>query len=313
MLKILFTGGGGAGNEAIIRLLDMRYETHFADANLAAISPDIPAARRHLIPMATEPNFAQAIQDLCARLKIDLIVPGVDEELYEMSCIEELCAMLPQSTYVRTMLDKLKSARAFEAVGLDFPRTETIADAMTMHWDLFPCIAKPRSGRGSRNVHLLGSMNQVASYLDLTSLEARDAVLQEQLIGQEYTVLIAANQDARIHAIVPVRVEAKRGITLCAETENNPIVISACRAIHNALPARGCYNIQLMLTRDSHVVPFEINPRISTTFCLGIAAGIDPVAVYFSNDEPHNLLSFRDGLKLRRYWTNHFEMMEERE
>ena len=31
MTKVLFTGGGGAGNEAIYRLLDQGYESHFAE------------------------------------------------------------------------------------------------------------------------------------------------------------------------------------------------------------------------------------------------------------------------------------------
>ena len=42
MKKILFTGGGGTGNEAIYRLLSSKYEVNFADADLKAISNSIP-------------------------------------------------------------------------------------------------------------------------------------------------------------------------------------------------------------------------------------------------------------------------------
>ncbi len=311
MIKLLFTGGGGAGNEAIFRLLEGRYEAHFADADVAAISPEIPFDRCHAIPMAAKSDFASELNTLCARLGIDLIVPGVDEELSEVAYMGALRAMVPQPAYVNTMLDKLKTVQALEVAGLDFPCTTTISNASEKNGDLTPCIAKPRCGRGSRHVRLLETADQIAAYLTLTNYAATEVVLQECLKGREYTVLMAADREARLHAVVPVRVEVKRGITLRAETESNAAVIEACQAIHKSLPARGCYNIQLILTREHSVVPFEINPRISTTFCLGLAAGIDPIAVYLSNGAPDKLLPFRSGLMLRRFWANHFKAVED--
>jgi len=129
--------------------------------------------------------------------------------------------------------------------------------------------------------------------------------VQELLMGQEYTVLMAADREARLHAVVPVKVMVKRGITLRAETESQPEVINACAAIHRALPTTGCYNIQLYLAPDRRVLPFEINPRISTTFCLGIAAGVDPVEIFLGNAAPKGLRDFRAGLSLKRSWHNH--------
>ena len=131
--------------------------------------------------------------------------------------------------------------------------------------------------------------------------------MQQLLKGQEYTVMMAADINQSLHAVVPVRVGIKRGITLRAETDNNPIVIEGCVAIHETLPTVGCYNIQILLTNDDKVMPFEINPRISTTFCLGLAAGIDPVAIFTASSKPPaRLIGFRNGMKLGRYWYNHF-------
>jgi carbamoyl-phosphate synthase large subunit len=42
--RILFTGGGGAGSEALWRLLHGKHELYFADARPEAIAPVIPAS-----------------------------------------------------------------------------------------------------------------------------------------------------------------------------------------------------------------------------------------------------------------------------
>ena len=54
-----------------------------------------------------------------------------------------------------------------------------------------------------------------------------DIVLQEIIEGQEYTIMMVADNRSRLMAIVPVKVNIKRGITLRAITDDNPIVISA--------------------------------------------------------------------------------------
>ncbi|MGB1548652.1 MAG: ATP-grasp domain-containing protein [Alphaproteobacteria bacterium] len=303
MKKLLFTGGGGAGNEAIFRLLGERYDIHFADADPDAIDPSIPADRRHGIPLAKASGFGDAVATLCQRLGIDLLIPGVDEELPHLAARTDVSVLLPDAAYVSTMLDKLESVRALAAKGLDSPRTARADES----WSSFPCIAKPRDGRGSRHVEVLRAPSQVAAYLELTGYVAENVVLQELLTGQEYTVLMAADLKARLHATVIVRVEVKRGITLRAEVVHGDAIAEACRHVHEALPARGCYNIQLMQDETGRVIPFEINPRISTTFCLGLAAGVDPIAVYLQNTLPGPLQTGRAGTRLGRFWTNHIQ------
>ena len=303
-MKILFTGGGGAGSEAIYRLLKDKYIVYFSDANIDNIHPSIPNDRKHLIPLAEDSRFVEKVVHLCVKLSIDLIVPTVDEELYMLSELKTFNVMSPDPLYINTMLDKLHSSIALLEAGLDAPETILFEDFKVDNWLYFPCIAKPRSGRGSRNVHILDSMHQVKAYLSLTKLNGREAVLQKKIIGQEYTVLMAADSNKRLHAIVPVKVKCKRGITIDAVTEYNDYIKRSCMSIHRAFPTHGCYNIQLILTEDGKVFTFEINPRISTTFCMGIMAGIDPIEIYINKKQPDSLLPFKTGIKLKRYWKN---------
>lgn len=305
-MRILFTGGGGSAYEAVYRLWRGRYDMHFVDAHPDAFSPELPRERCHVGPLGNDATFASATAMLCKKLEIDLLVPAVDEELPHAMVVAKLApglaVMLPDTEYVATMLDKLKTAEALRAKQLDAPRTVTFERVSEIG---FPCLAKPRYGRGSRGVQVLRDAGAAGAYRILSGLTDDQIVVQELLRGQEYTVMMAADREARLHAVVPVKVMVKRGITLRAETEAHPTVINACAAIHRALPTAGCYNIQLYLTPDQRVLPFEINPRISTTFCLGVAAGVDPVEIYLGAKPPRGLLEFRTGLKLQRSWHTH--------
>ncbi len=310
MPRVLFTGGGGAGNEALFRLLQTKHFIHFADADIDAIDPRIPADRRHALPWASDSEFVSKTAELCDRLSIDLLVPGVDEELCllanNLECLGATRLLLPSADYVATMLDKLAMAQILAAKKLPVPRTHRL----TGNWDGidFPCIAKPRHGRGSRGVSVVQDTAEAASLRDRLGRSADDYVIQEKAVGQEYTVQMVADSHSTLHAIVPIKVAIKRGVTLRAETCPEPRVIAACQAIHTALPTPGCYNVQLILTADGIVLPFEINPRVSTTLCLVVAAGVDPIENFSSAAKRKDgiLQNFTSGLRLQRNWTNHF-------
>jgi len=299
-MRVLFTGGGGAGSEAIWRLLKDRYDVHFADADPLAFAAPIPVDRRHQIPFAAAKEFPAALASLCKRLGIDVLAPGVDEELPRIPATVKSLVLMPQRDYVQIMLDKLAMARALAENGVDAPRTVTLDRAAEIG---FPCIVKPRHGRGSRNVQVVAGAEQLRAYLTLNGGSAEDYVAQELLGGQEYTVLVAADRAGELRAVVPIRVDVKRGITIRAETEKEPSVIGYCKALHAAIPTTGPYNVQLMLD-GGRARAFEINPRISTTFCLVLAAGVDPITLYADAAPSGALAPFRTGVKLRRYWTN---------
>jgi carbamoyl-phosphate synthase large subunit len=301
MKRILFTGGGGAGNEALFRLFGDRYEMHFADADAQAIDPSIPEDRRHEIPFANVPDFGKKLCELFQTLGIDLLVPGVDEELPIVADLVErgrLKALLPPKPFVETHMDK---AESMKQLGELAPRTVPAEKAADLG---FPCIVKPRKGRGSRGVSIIKSPEQLAAYLTLSDQEAGGCIAQEQGVGEEFTVMMAADSAGTLRAIVPVAVGIKRGITLRAETRRDEIVEAACRKVHEADPVPGCYNIQLIRQDDGRILVFEINPRVSTTMCLGVAAGVDPVSIFLDVEKTDGLLPFEENVQLRRFWIN---------
>jgi carbamoyl-phosphate synthase large subunit len=307
---VLFTGGGGAGSEALHRLLRDRYDVHFADADPQARPHPVPSEAWHQIPFAAAPDFMDRLRDLCRRLDVDLLAPGVDEELLVISRDRASVArhvLLPPTEFIETHLDKLASARLLHSLGLPAPVTGTLQDRRGVS---FPCIVKPRRGRGSRHVAVVDSEEELRAHVLLSRRNADDFIVQERLHGQEYTVTMVADRTATLRAVVPVKVGWKRGITLRAATDRDDTVIAACAAIHRAQPAAGCFNIQLIKSNAGEVKPFEINPRISTTTCLALAAGIDFVDLYLNGaarPAAAGLVAFQDRYRLTRSWHNELQ------
>jgi carbamoyl-phosphate synthase large subunit len=286
--RVLFTGGGGSGTTALWRLLGGKYELYFADADIRNIPPVIPSHRRVSVPLASEPTFVGSLLRSCDDREIDVLVPGVDEELADLAELPGRYVMAPSKAFVRTALDKQRTTEALFASSLDVP----------INVASFPVILKPGKGRGSRGLHLVSSEAQIDAWRILYNQEP---VMQELLHGTEYTCMVASRYDGKLGTVVPVRVESKRGVTIRGVTERNDAVRYYCERLHHAMKGSACYNVQLMLCKDGRVAAFEINPRVSTTLCLSIAAGVDPIAIFLGEDTNTR---WREGLRLTRYWEN---------
>ena len=82
-------------------------------------------------------------------------------------------------------------------------------------------------------------------------------------------------RDGIVRAVVPKEIIDKRGITRLAVTRKNDAIDRLCRNIQERLRADGPFNVQLRLDANGTPLPFEINPRFSTTVTLTQAAGVD--------------------------------------
>lgn len=277
-MRLLFTGGGGAASECLPRLLP-QHEVFFVDAD--------PLVGVHVLPAGNNPAFGLQAAKLCRELEIDLLIPGVDEELRPLAMQRQWGAfpcklLLPSYEFVGIHLDKLESMKRMKAMGIPVPQTWRYG------------MVKPREGRGSTGVQVVGHRDGM--------------IVQELLDGQEFTVTMVADQKQRLRAIVPVRVDQKKGVTIQGQAVHDDEVMAACWQIHLAMPTSGVYNVQCMKT-ERGVFPFEINPRVSTTTCLAIASGVDVIRLALDESESVSaMLAPFVEMKLRRRWQNEFEV-----
>lgn len=302
--RILFTGGGGAGTESLWCTLSNRYEIFFADACKDSIDDVIPASNKIEIPLASAANYLIELENIILEKKIDILVPGVDEELMIIAKSRsqlQAKVLLPSVEFIECMLDKLLCIKAMKAKGLAVPQTLLAENANDIG---FPQIIKPRSGRGSRGVAIVRTIEEVTAYKVFYRVEKGSIISQELAEGIEYTVLIAADMEANLRAIVPVKIIQKKGITIRAATEFESNIIEYCKTFQAKFKATGLYNLQCILTSTGKVVPFEINPRVSTTFCLSVAAGFDPFKILFDTSRQNNVFYPEKNHTLKRNWHN---------
>jgi len=310
MLRLLFTGGGGSGTEAIVNLLGDKYDLHFADSQQRndVIHPVVDRQHQHNIPWAVDACYAREIASLVTALAVDVFIPCVDEELIHIRELQTLLPQLdilaPESDYIDKMMDKKEMAIAMSSMDLPAPGAFSLEAPEKLD---YPIIAKPRKGRGSRGVRKLEGPEDVYAYIQLSNSPVDELVAQRYLEGDEYTVMMSANSAGYLQGVVPVLVEEKRGITLRAKVVNDAVVVNSCRDIHARFRTKGCYNIQMLKIDEKTVIPFEINPRVSTTFCLGVAAGIDPIENYYSKSNSDESGVFKENISLKRYWINYIQ------
>jgi carbamoyl-phosphate synthase large subunit len=302
--RILFTGAGGAGTESLWTTLSDRYELIFADACKDSIDDIIPTSNKVEIPLANAPEYLIELRKVILERKIDILVPGVDEELAIISQNSnhlKVKILLPSLEFIECMLDKLLCIKIMEEKGLAAPRTLLAEDASDIG---FPQIIKPRSGRGSRGVAIVNSIEEVLAYKVFYRAKEGSIISQELAKGVEYTVLIAADMQANLKAIVPVKIIQKKGITIRATTEFQSHIVEYCKSFQSKFNVTGLYNLQCILTSTGKVIPFEINPRVSTTFCLSIAAGFDPFNTLFETNNENKVFYPEKKHTLKRNWHN---------
>ena len=303
--NILFTAGGSPVHEVIFQQLNKKYNLYFADFNIEKISLAIPNENKIKLPLASSKNFKIKLLEICRKFKINILVPGVDEELIEILLNKKLFLptkiFLPKMQFVQNMLDKLKMNELFVKKNIYVPKSLRADKEMK---DIrFPVIVKTRYGRGSRNVFTVINEKKLGFFLKSIDGDLKDWMIQEKEEGQEYTVQIFSNSTSSLQCILPIKVNEKRGSTIDAQTVNDNLIYNYCLNIHKEFEPNSCYNVQLIKRNDGIISCFEVNPRISTTFCMGIYAGFDPFENYFKREiNTYDQQTLVPSLRLIRHW-----------
>jgi carbamoyl-phosphate synthase large subunit len=304
-IKIVLTGGGGAGTiEAVKALKAAGYEVITADATPGSAGLSF-ADRSYVVPFGADEQFVPALRELVRREQPDYLVPLVDEEIPKVHAFVRTEApaikvIAPAPGFCDLVLDKWTMAQALTARGLSVAPTWLASDAGAA---TYPAIVKPRQGRGSRGLAFLETAADLAAYLKAASKPAELFIVQPRLIGPEFTTSVVVGLDDTLLAIVPKEAVDKRGITQVGVTRVVPEIDELCRALTRELQPGGPFNVQLILGADRVPRVIEINPRYSTTMALTIAAGVNEIDAVLRHDRglDPGRLTFEPDLMMLRY------------
>lgn len=274
--RVLVTGVGGPAGVAVLRSLLRRDDLEVFAADMDGWASGlylVDADHRRIVPPGRREDFVDAIIAMVASDGIGLVVSTVDVELVPLSARrEELGAPLaaPSQAALTTCLDKWQLAQAC-APHARVPHTALLDEAgIALDW-VFPVIVKPRSGAGSRGVHLVE---------DRAALQAERLddgwIIQEHLPGDEFSVDTLMGRDGTAIAAVPrLRARVDSGVAIAGRTVHRDELERTAEACAAAAGLVGVCNVQLRY--DSHGVPalLEINPRFPGSMPLTVAAGVD--------------------------------------
>jgi len=312
-LNILFTSAGR--RVSLVRLfrraldeLGVQGQTIAADLRRDAPASHVADVSVQ-VPRVSDPGYVDALLEICRRHGVRLLVPLIDTELMvlaESKARFEAAGVTPlvcSPETIQISADKRATHDFFVAAGVDTPRildTEAIlADPRAG----YPFVLKPLDGSCSIGVTRVRNTRELAFFKDYVA----NAMVQELVPGEEYTLDILVDFDGAVRCVVPrLRMETRAGEVSKGMTVRDPEIIAAGRAVAEALPgAVGCITAQCFKTPGETIRFIEINPRFGGGFPLAAEAGADfprwILEMLMGHEPKITLDGWRDGVVMLRY------------
>lgn len=252
----------------------------------------------HVVPRHGELSGPEQLFELCARERVDVVLPSVDEGLGFWSRHREAFAergvqvvVSPLET-VELFADKWKTYRFFEAHGVPTPET-----SLSHEYGL----VKPRCGRGGAGVRRVAAGS-------IRDDEMQGLVSQRPLTGQELSIDVLCDLQGRAaYKVQRERLETASGISVRGRVVNHPEVDRFVDRVLSATPFHGIANIQCFVESDG-VFFTEVNARIPGGLSLSMAATENwfPPLLKLLRSLPIETVEVRHGLEMLRHFRDVF-------
>lgn len=264
---VLVTGAGGDIGQSVIKCIK-----HETNDKVVACDIDCYAAGKayadefYVAPrVSNKESYLEFIKFIINEKGITHIIPITEYEIKIFSdnkirqLFKDIKIMINDSYIVDTFLDKFKTIEFFVNNNIAYPKTINIGEYNQEFG--YPLIIKEKSSRGGKGVYVVNSLNEFKYYTE----NIKDSIVQ-QLIGsedEEYTMAIFS--DGINTSNIAFRRYLGYGslskfVELVSDEKLNDIAIK----IATILKLKGSINIQ-MRKEKNEFIPFEINPRISST------------------------------------------------
>lgn len=263
-MKILVTGVGGPAGRNVAQLLLARGHCIVGTDMREVPMPGITFYR---VPAANDPAFLETLRDLAAQEEVDLVIPTVTEELPIVargwSQHSVTPAMIGSYDAVFTANDKYLTAERLAAQGVSVPRyclpsqvrsADEVAERIG-----WPCLSKPRVGRGGREV----TVWQRQEWPAVAALDDR-YILQEFMPGTDYAPNLFVGRNGHSTVVVLEKTKLKGnlvGNALEVARVHAPDVAELGLAAARAVGLVGPMDIDIRRGADGRPAVLEINAR----------------------------------------------------
>ena len=276
-LTVLISGIGGDIGQSVARALAGDFRILGCDME-DGVGSRLFVEKFFCVPSAKEREaYLKEIGNIIIRDNVDIFIPISEPEIALLNCERKWVSevngkvLLNNKEVVRVFSDKLETAAFLQANGWKAPRSILLKNMIREEWRL-PIIVKARSGCGSKSVH------KVIDDLTLDYLRSKDhgdLIIQEYLDEAEGEFTTGVFSDGNTTASITFRRRLgfgglSREVTLVQDSKMEVLA----RGIAKKTGLIGSINIQSRKSNGEHV-PFEINPRLSSTVYLRQAFGFE--------------------------------------
>ncbi|MDA0330160.1 MAG: ATP-grasp domain-containing protein [Gemmatimonadetes bacterium] len=276
--RLLISGIGGDIGQSIARAVSGAVRCFGAD-----MTP-FPAASTFVEDFVLFPparnveEYMEALHREVSRLNVDYFLPVSEPEIDALNAHRDQWVDLPAKVLINSpevlevCLDKLNTARFLRDSGLNSPQSELLGDYRG--GATFPVIVKHRQTWGGRKVWTVEAPEE------LEQLRVGDdggLIVQEKLgdVSEEYTTGVFSD-GTNVSTISFRRYLGYGGLTREAFLVQDASLAELGAKIARGLDLRGAINVQSRRV-ERGFVPFEINPRISSTVGIRAHYGFEDV------------------------------------
>ena len=224
-----------------------------------------------VIPEADNASFLDRLLEIVIVNDVEILMPSSGFDIYPYSENAAALANLGAKAIVSDR-ESLEICRdkilTFQTLSSKFVLPFTTAEPNKVNQ--FPVIAKPRFGKGSRDIIRIDD----ESDLRYVSSKFEDMIFQEFLPGREYTIDVLSDLEKIALIAVPrIRIQTKGGISTKGRIILDPDIEVTCRQIAERVGIRGPCCIQMKESSDGVLKLVEINPRMGGGTIFSTLAG----------------------------------------
>jgi len=230
-----------------------------------------------LLKPINDPGYIESIISTCNKEKISLIIPTIDTDLLllaenKLKIERETKAVLLISNkkVIEICRDKNITQTYLEKNGFKIPKSYKKSELIKGKIK-FPLFIKPKSGSSSINTFKVNNKKELEIYTSIV----KDAVIQEFIEGDEFTVDVFLDFKSKIITVVPrLRIATRSGEIAKGRIVKDRDIIEDVTRLMTVLKPIGHITVQLMKTKKG-IEYIEINPRFGGGAPMSIKSGAD--------------------------------------
>jgi carbamoyl-phosphate synthase large subunit len=224
-----------------------------------------------VIPEVDSKEYLEVLFKIIDKYDINVLMPSSGHDIFPFSENKEklkrdgVIAVISDRDVLEICRDKILT---FEHLKKKFnlPFTTDKKDKISE----FPIIAKPRYGKGSRDIIKIDDFAE----LDYVDSKYSNMIFQEYLPGDEYTIDVLSDLDSNPITSVPrLRLQTRGGISTKGKIVLNKELIEESFRIVEHLNIIGPSCIQVKKDNDNGFKLVEINPRLGGGTIFSTLAG----------------------------------------